>query len=78
MNATEREGVHWYPEFDQPLGAPLGPASVDGTVLTRRFASGTTARFNMSSGDGSIAWASPLPPRPSMAFDGLGMEGGDA
>eukprot|EP00937_MAST-01D_sp_MAST-1D-sp2_P005200 g5200.t1 len=57
VNATEREGVHWYPEYDRPLGAPLGPASLNGTVLTRRFASGTTARFDTRSGEGSIAWA---------------------
>ena len=58
VNSTSREGVHWYPEYDRPLGAPLGPAAVNGTVLTRRFASGTVARYDTSSGDGSIVWAS--------------------
>lgn len=58
VNSTSREGVYWYPEYDRPLGAPHGPATLNGTVLTRRFASGTVARYDTSSGDGSIVWGS--------------------
>ena len=51
-----------YPEYDRPLGAPLGDATVsaDGTMLSRRFASGTVVQVNTSTTptwSGSITWA---------------------
>jgi hypothetical protein len=57
-NHTSREGVTWYPEYDRPLGPPLGPAnkSSDGT-LTRRFQSGTVAVYHPSNQTGTVAFA---------------------
>ena len=38
---TEGNGtmpLMWYPEYDQPLGAPTGPVKYEGNVWTRSFA----------------------------------------
>lgn len=48
----------WHAEYDYKLGAPLGPATLSGTVYTRKFASGTVATFDSKSGEGNIQWAS--------------------
>ncbi|XP_065835479.1 uncharacterized protein [Oscarella lobularis] len=47
----------WHPEYDKPLGKPLGLAVKEGEVYTRRFASGTTASFDISTNKGDIRWA---------------------
>jgi len=60
--------------FDRPLGEPDGPAVRIGDRYTRRFSSGTTVHFDVSTNRGNIFWANlhhaviatpPLPsPRP--------------
>lgn len=56
-NHTSRAGVEWLPEFDRPLGPPLGNATLRGTVYTRSFASGTKATFDTNTQKGSVSWA---------------------
>lgn len=56
---THREGVSWHDEYDRPLGAPLGNATVSGPrrqTWTRRFAFGTNVTFDAGTGKGAIAW----------------------
>jgi len=53
--------IQWFPQYDKPLGRPLGPGvkGKDG-VWTRSFASGTTVRFtpkgDHEGGIGEITW----------------------
>jgi hypothetical protein len=49
----------WLPEFERPLGAPLGAAAYDAATATwsRAFASGTAVTFNAATGAGAIHWA---------------------
>jgi len=65
--------IKWFPEYDKPLGRPLGDGvkGKDG-VWTRSFESGTTVRFtpgipHKKDGIGKITWGSspPTPPSPS-------------
>jgi len=49
--------LDWLPEYDMPLGEPLGLATKQGAIWTRSFASGTRVEFNSSSNQGSIHWA---------------------
>ena len=59
--------LDWRPEYDLPLGAPLGPAeqsasprrshASNASVWTRRFASGTHVEFDGASGVGTIWWS---------------------
>ena len=50
--------VDWFPVYDLPLGKPLGNATLDSDgVYTRRFARGTTVRFDTTTNNGTIAWA---------------------
>ena len=60
-NHTSREGVTWRPEYDQPLGEPLGPATLVDTVYTRQFAYGTNVTYDTRSRTGTIAWGA-FPP----------------
>ena len=53
---TSREGVTWHPEYDLPLGNPLGVATLSGNVWTRHFSYGTTATFNHAKNVGKIEW----------------------
>ena len=58
---------NWFEEYDKPLGAPLGDATLTGTVFERRFASGTVATFDTSKPAGArghVAWATDAGPRP--------------
>lgn len=57
VDHTHRDGVAWYPEYDRPLGRPLGPAVLSGHVYTRRFAKGTNVTFDAKKGKGTIDWA---------------------
>ena len=52
-------GGAWLPQFELPLGAPLGEAAYDAAsaTWTRAFASGTAVTFNAATGAGSIKWA---------------------
>jgi len=47
----------WDPQFEKPLGNPLGPATVEGDVYTRKFASGTSVTWNTKTDSGDINWA---------------------
>ena len=59
---TSREGVTWHPEYDLPLGEPLGNATVaalppgPGHIYTRRFAYGTNVSYDSSTAEGHIQW----------------------
>ena len=46
----------WRPEYDYPLGEPVGPASYVDDKWERSFASGTKVTFNMSTMKGLILW----------------------
>ena len=47
----------WVPEFDQPMGAPLGNATLDAAgVYTRRFTHGMVT-FDTHSNKGHFEWA---------------------
>ena len=54
------------PEYDMPLGAPLGPAEKrpsptlggnNSSLWSRKFASGTRVEFDGASANGTIWWA---------------------
>ena len=47
----------WHEEYDRPLGAPLGEATLVGGIYARLFASGTRVTYNASSDVGAIQWA---------------------
>jgi hypothetical protein len=56
--------LDWLPEYDMPLGAPLGLATtvpttapVAASLWSRSFASGTRVEFDGGRGNGSIFWA---------------------
>ena len=47
-----------HPEYSQPLGEPTGPASLTGSVFTRKFSSGTTVMIDgAKNGDACVLWA---------------------
>ena len=50
----------WFPEYDRPLGAPLGPAVRKAAtgMLQRTFASGTVATWDPATSTGSVVWGS--------------------
>ena len=50
----------WRPMFENPLGKPVGPATLDSETLiwTRTFASGTYAKYHENSKIGRIFWPS--------------------
>jgi len=56
---------HWSPDYDRPLGAPLGPANKTATGWRRKFASGTEvwldtkdeAASGLKWGSSCIRWA---------------------
>eukprot|EP01084_Bolivina_argentea_P198893 340444_1 len=48
----------WYPQYDKPLGEPLGPAVKNNGVYSRSFKSGTKVTFNTKTNVGNIDWAS--------------------
>ena len=50
---------HWNPAFEKPLGPPLSDAMYDSesTSWSRKFASGTFARFDASTNVGTIEWS---------------------
>ena len=52
----------WHPEYDKPLGQPLGPAIKVNGIYSRSFKSGTNVTFNTKTNTGKIDWASALSP----------------
>ena len=55
-NHTSREGATWRSEYDQPLGPPLGNATLEGSVYTRHFAFGTNVTYNSKTDTGTVQW----------------------
>ena len=53
-NSTE--AFAWRPEYDKPLGAPLGPAGYKSGVWKREFAKGTQVTFDTATNKGTIQW----------------------
>jgi hypothetical protein len=51
-------GTRWWPEYDYPLGAPLGEAvvSADGWVYHRNFTSGTSVVVDVFRHTADIRW----------------------
>lgn len=45
--------LYWYPEFDRPLGKPLGDAKINGWELTREFKH-LTVWLNLETHEASI------------------------
>ena len=50
----------WYPDYDKPLGEPLGDAVKTNGVYKRGFKSGTNVTFDTKTNTGKIEWASSL------------------
>jgi len=48
--------LDWLPEYDFPLGRPLGLAVKTGSVWRRKFASGTHVEFDGNTNKGTIWW----------------------
>jgi hypothetical protein len=48
----------WLDMYERPLGGPVANATLDGTVYTRHFESGTWAEWDINTGDGHVYWAS--------------------
>jgi len=46
----------WDERFSRPLGLPVGDAVVEGTLWTRKFASGVVATYDTATGKGNIKW----------------------
>ncbi|XP_065830203.1 uncharacterized protein [Oscarella lobularis] len=57
VDETHMDWITWHPEYDKPLGKPTGPATKEGDVYTRHFASGTVAMFDTKTNTGTINWA---------------------
>lgn len=59
----------WYPEYDKPLGPPLGPATRDGFIFTREFKH-ASVELDIAQRQGRIQWhAQGCVNRPSEAVD---------
>lgn len=57
--AWSLSGLHWWPEYDYPLGPPLSDAHVNdaGWVYTRTFKSGTSVWVDVEHHRANISWA---------------------
>jgi len=51
-------GVQWWPEYDKPVGVPLGLAVRHGWKFTRSFTSGTSVSLDLEAQTANINWAS--------------------
>jgi hypothetical protein len=51
-------GVRWWPEYDYPLGVPVGEAVVspDGWTYNRKFTSGTSVVVDVYNHTATIKW----------------------
>ena len=58
-NATGDDNSPWYwrPEYDYPLGEPVGAASYTNGVWKRKFGSGTEVMFDTSTNKGTVRWS---------------------
>eukprot|EP00118_Oscarella_pearsei_P025517 m.308315 g.308315 ORF g.308315 m.308315 type:complete len:351 (+) comp43746_c0_seq1:72-1124(+) len=57
VDADHMDWLTWHPEYDKPLGKPMGQATKAGSVYSRRFSSGTAVTFDAKTNEGSIKWA---------------------
>jgi hypothetical protein len=60
--------LEWYPEFDKPLGEPLGDMVIDGWTLSRQFKH-ASVKVNLETREAEIQWRQPQTwtPRPKPA-----------
>ena len=58
-HASGNDNTPWYwrPEFDHPLGEPVGLPSYTDGMWKRKFASGTEVMFDTSTNKGTIQWS---------------------
>ena len=56
LPGNSNESWYWRPEFDYPLGEPVGPPLFDGELWQRRFVSETLVKFDITTNQGSIHW----------------------
>lgn len=59
VSNTDRQWVHWWPEYSKPLGPPKADATYDGASRTwrREFGQGTVVTFNTTDNTGTISWS---------------------
>lgn len=57
VDAEARDWLTWHPEYDKPLGHPVGDATLHDDVYERHFASGAVVQFNRKTNEGMIKWA---------------------
>jgi hypothetical protein len=55
--AAHDDWLTWRPEYDRPLGEPVGLAVKTGDVWTRSFKTGTHVAFDGVKGNGTIVWS---------------------
>ncbi|XP_062514276.1 uncharacterized protein LOC134189897 isoform X2 [Corticium candelabrum] len=58
VSPSNMDWLVWHPEYDKPLGKPMGPATKQGDVYTRHFAAGTVVTFDVKTNQGNITWGS--------------------
>ena len=57
VDKDHMDWLTWHPEYDKPLGHPMGDASLHGDTYERHFASGTVVQFNRKTNEGMIQWS---------------------
>ena len=60
LTGDDNEPWYWRPEYDYPLGDPVGPPSYVSGVWKCSFASGTEVMFDTSNNKGTIHWSKPF------------------
>ncbi|MCP5538204.1 MAG: hypothetical protein H7A51_18475 [Akkermansiaceae bacterium] len=63
--AADKKGhwMRWFPEYDRPLGPPLGPAKKNGYQYTRQFKHATVL-LDIKKRSADIKWLTPPPGKP--------------
>ena len=56
VSPDDMDWLVWHPEYDKPLGKPMGPAVKQGDIYTRHFQAGTVVTFNVKTNEGNIQW----------------------
>ena len=57
LKGKNNESWYWRPEYDYPLGDPVGPPSYVSGVWKRSFASETEVMLDASNNKGTIHWS---------------------
>ena len=52
----DTKALTWRPEYDKPLGEPIGSATYSNNIWSREFAKGTKVEFDVSTNKGTITW----------------------